>query len=1302
MTGISNGIPGIQDVITLSPLQQELFRLAMLSELPSNDPYTIAVTFDVSGPLNSRLLRDCVTAILCRHPNLRARFISRGLPHPVQVVPCAVDLKWKHATATSETAAAQLEAGQHRDGFDLEKGPPMKFLLIELPHARWRFFIFAHHIVVDGWSLAIFFSELWTLYNAGGDLDSLAAPPRPYRDYIGWLARWDSRPGTQFWRGYLEGISTPTMLSTALADCYASNTEGYPRRTSMRIEKAATGLLVEAARRCGVNISAFLQVAWAMVLASLTGSDDVLFGIVVSGRPPELSGVKSMVGLFVKTLPLRMRLDPKKAIADHCFVAQRDTALLQEYAYFDHAWLRKLGGVGEIFDTLLVFENFPRSALWSGDALTAGDVTVGLSTITSGHFPVTVMVELTHGHLSVLVEAAHDTHGIFGSQTAVDTADLAERFQRHLTAIADDPLRRLGSMNPLNEAEQASLFEWGNRATLSRPVTAVSIPHMFANQVSRTPQAVALIYQGRSLTYRQLDEASNRLANLLVSRDLRAGDVVALLLPNGIDAVIAILAVLKTGAAYLPMDPNHPDARIAFMLDDAAPAAVLTTSALSERLAGHGLAILDMDDPAIRSHPSTKLPHPAVDNVAYIIYTSGTTGVPKGVAITHTGISDMVSAHAQRAAITPNSRVLQFAPLAFDASVINMWATLLAGAAAVIPDTDEALPGEELVRLIHKQNISHAGFTPTALAVLPVDALYGMTLTVAGEVLTKELVDRFAPATTLINCYGPTETTVEATTTNALSPDPRMPPIGFPGSGTALFVLDGWLRPVPVGVSGELYVGGHGVGCGYWGRSSLTASRFVACPFAGLGVRMYRTGDLARWRADGQLDFLGRADAQVKIRGYRIECSEVAAALTRIPGVNQAAVIAREDHPGDKRLVAYITGTADARLIRAQLTTQLPNYMVPAAVVALERLPSNVNGKLNICALPAPDYGDNGRYQAPATPTEEILSNIYAEALGLERVGVDESFFDLGGDSLLAMRVVDAIYIKLGTRIAGRALYDAPSVRTLGLQLNSADSKVEDGPVEYLSRGAGAPLFCIHPSGGLARPYSNLASYLDCPLIGIQQVSQERRAMPVSIREMARNYADSIQALHSDGQYNLLGWSFGGVVAHAIAVELQRRECTVSRLIVLDAVIDPDDIAVIEDAAAESTALADILQANGIDARQRPESLNKWRVGDVAHQHDLPQGDNPSTRLINELIRNHNTNASLLWKHEPEVFDGNMILFSAAKTHRRASLTRSWRPYVTGGIDEFPIMCTHHEMLNPASVKLFAEQLAAALARSEI
>ncbi|WP_305037094.1 amino acid adenylation domain-containing protein, partial [Mycobacterium sp. CnD-18-1] len=885
------------------------------------------------------------------------------------------------------------------------------------------------------------------------------------------------------------------------------------------------------------------------------------------------------------------------------------------------------------------------------------------------------------------------------------------RLERILAVMMADPAQRLSSIDVLDVVERARLDEVGNRAALTAPArVAGSIPEVFARQVVRVPDGVAVTFEGRSVSYWELDEASNRLAHLLVGCGAGPGECVALVLNRSVEAIVAILAVLKTGAAYLPLDPAYPDARIAVVVGDARPVAVVTAGVLVGRLDQLGVAVVDVADRRIGMQPSGALSMPAADDVAYVIYTSGTTGVPKGVAVPHSNVTGLLTSLDVG---LPTAGVWsQWHSYAFDVSVWEIFGALLSGGRlVVVPDAVVGSP-DELHALLVAEQVTVLNQTPSAAAALSSQGLESAALVVAGEACPVELVDRWAPGRLMINGYGPTETWYTSFSA-PLTAGSEVVPIGAPIPGAAFFVLDRWLRPVPAGVVGELYVAGAGLASGYLGRGGLTGSRFVACPFAA-GQRMYRTGDVVRWGADGELQYLGRADEQVKIRGYRIELGDVRAVLAGLEGVEQAAVIAREDRPGDKRLVGYVTGSADPAEIRVRLAERLPSYMVPAAVTVVDSLPLTVNGKLDVRALPVPDYTAGELYRAPETPMEQVLAGIYAQVLGLERVGVDDSFFDLGGDSLSAMRVVASINASLDTDLAVRIMFDAPTVRSLAQQVGRAESAEEVVPVEILKQGNGVPLCCIHDGFGLSWSYRALAQYVDGPIIGINQTPEPQTQ---SIRSMAANYADRLQKLYPTGPYRILGWSFGGVVAHALAVELQRRGCEVQRLVLLDGLLNPNRFwkritrkIAGNQAVAEGWVLDYILRTNRVRVPLHVGLLTYSRVADIIARHGASP---PSPQLVRFMARSVGAGQLMLLDHAPDVFDGDVVMFSAARSrcegtggdglaarfarvrNRRAarSLLHSWRPYVSGEITVLPVGCTHFEMFLPQALNTYAQQL---------
>ncbi|AMT74110.1 gramicidin synthetase [Mycobacteroides immunogenum] len=1002
----------IADVLPLTPLQQGLLFQAGFAEATGDsaedDVYAVQLTLTVTGALDPVRLHDAVYAVVKRHPNLAPRF-SEEYGEPVQIISAEPVIGWQHVELTDsvDERVAQLCAAERAAVCRLFTEPVFRATLIsglgDGTENQHRLVLTAHHIVIDGWSLPILLQEIFSVYY-GHRLPT----PAPYRNFVTWLAGQDRVAAQSVWGKALDGFEAPTLVGS-LATAGRRGVESY------RISENITRSLAELARTQRTTVNTVLQAAWAQVLTWLTGQHDVAFGTAVSGRPADLAGADSMVGLLINTVPVRANITAATTVADLLDQLQRAHNETVEHEHLALNEIHHAIGLDRLFDTLFVYENYPIDA----DAL-LGAKDLGITDFSSreyNHYPLSV-VAMPGNELGLRVEFDSDVFQPADIDTVVD------KLRQVLAAMTADPATRLSSIDLLDAGEHDRLDKWGNRAVLTRPEPALtSIPELFAAQVARAPEAVAITCGERSWSYGELDATANRLANHLVTRGARPGERVALLLPRTGEAIAAILAVLKTGAAYLPIDPAHPDSRVEFVLGDAAPIAAVTTAELLPRLAASGVSAIDIDDPAVSQQSAAALPVPAVDDIAYIIYTSGTTGAPKGVAVTHRNVAQLLESLDAELAL--GQVWTQCHSLAFDYSVWEIWGALLyGGRLLVVPDAVVRSP-EDLHALLVSEEVSVLSQTPSAFyALQTADALQPevgqqlklQTVVFGGEALEPQRLsswfDSHPGLPRMINMYGITETTVHASFREIGDGDvdSNSSPIGVPLEHLAFFVLDGWLRKVPVGVVGELYVAGAGQASGYLGRSDLTTTRFVACPFGAPGSRMYRTGDLVQWGEDGQLRYVGRADKQVKIRGYRIELGEVHAALARVEGVDQAAVIAREDRPGDKRLVGYITestaGTLDPAVVRATLAERLPAYMVPAAVVVLDTLPLTVNGKLDTRALPAPEFQDADHYRAPEDAVEEILAGIYAQVLGVEQIGVDDSFFDLGGDSISSMQVV--------------------------------------------------------------------------------------------------------------------------------------------------------------------------------------------------------------------------------------------------------------------------------------------------------
>ena len=1027
--------------------QQRLWFLDRLN--PGESLYNIALGWRIDGLLDQAVMRAAIEEIVRRHEALRSTFRMSG-GELVQVIERGTSFSFDVVEAPLEDelgdggrrALAQL-AGQ---AFDLETGPLMRVLIVR-KSARHHFLLLAlHHIATDGWSMGVLAGELNKLYKAFSQ--GLASPlqelPVQYADYAVWQREWLQGEALErqltYWKAALEGASP--LLELPL---------DRPRPVTMTRRGAAVDLELDASMVEGLRqlcrqaqVTAFMALAavFNVLLSRYSRQDDVCIGYAVAGRRrKELEG---LIGFFVNTLVLRTKVDCEQdfnGLLEQVRDAVLDADVHQDLPFeklVEELHPERSLNHSPLFQVMFALDCVVEEA-WDIPGLKFTPLRNPPSIDTK--FDLTLDLTQQDGRMFGAIEYNSD---LFDRSTI---ERMVGHFKTLLQAVVANPHSRVQDLPLLSEAERHQiLVEWND--TKADFPQDKCIHQLFEEQVERTPEAVALVFEDQQLTYAQLNAKANQLAHYLRSLGVKPDTLVAICVERSLEMVVGLLAILKAGGAYVPIDPAYPGERISYMLDDARPVVLLTHSALVAALPATEAPVVALDVLDLSREPADNLRAEELGvqsrHLAYVIYTSGSTGKPKGVMVNHAGWINLAVTQQQLFGLTALSRVLQFASVSFDACAWELSMALCSGASLYLASRSDLLPGQPLALTLQHRSITHATLPPIAAFALPDPASFPAleVLVVAGESCPPALVNTWGHAPRFFNAYGPTETTVCATVQRARNSATRIP-IGRPIANTQIHILDAQGALVPVGVPGEIHIGGAGVARGYLNRPELTRERFIPDPFGKPGSRMYTTGDLARYLPDGNIEFLGRTDHQVKIRGFRIELGEVEAALQRCERVREAVVLAREDEPGDKRLVAYVVPAFGALVVadlRAQLSSFLPEYMVPSTWVFLDNLPLNSNGKINRKALPAPELSRNALgidYVAPRNSTEELLAGIWAEVLKVKSIGAHDNFFALGGHSLLVIRVVAQVNDALRPfpRMMLRDLYAHPSVRRLATLL---------------------------------------------------------------------------------------------------------------------------------------------------------------------------------------------------------------------------------------------------------------------------
>ena len=1029
---------------------------------PNSGVYVEQLSCVLRGKLDIPAFEESWQQAVDRHSALRTAFAWERLDEPLQIVGRRVRLPielldWRGLDQSERKKKLEemVEAERAR-GFELSKAPLMRLTLIRLAADVHQFLWTYHHLLLDGWSLPTLLGEVFASYDAlSRGMRPRLAQPRPYGDYIAWLSQQDRREAERFWRESLKGLSLPTPIPVGESEwSRAQETRRYGRQ-EIKLSQTTSAALEDFARRRRLTLNTIFQGSWALLLSRYSGLDDVVFGATVSGRPPELPGVASMIGLFINTLPVRVRVEGGRTLPEWLQEIQDHQAEARQYEYSS---LVEIQGWSEtprsqqLFESILVFENYP-----IGEAIKTRQAEIevtDLRVFEQTNYPLTVAAAPGQ---EIKLLAGYDGNR-FDDATVTR---LLDHWMLLLEQMAANPLAKLADYRLLTEAERERLVVDLNQTATARR-QGVCAHQLFEEQVAKTPNAIAVIAAGETLTYLELNRQANQLARHLRGIGVSPEDRVGICLERGSEMLVCILAVLKAGAAYVPIDPRYPEERLAFMLHDGQVSALITRSDLAADLYRKAARVVRLDSNREEiSRLSDENPVFEIDaeQLAYAIYTSGSTGHPRGVMVSHEALVNFTLAMVDAIELAPGDRFLQFASFSFDASVVQIFPTLVSGAALVLHTAPGELSNMDLLRLCETNEVTILDL-PAAFWRQWVDemvarrALLKRPLRVfmtGGESLSAEklkallgLVERPAK---FISSYGPTEATVAATiyqNTEGLDAgvEARKLPIGKLLPNTQIYLLDKDLHPTPIGAPGELHIGGIGLARGYLNQPHLTAEKFIPNPFSKVpGARLYRTGDQARFLADGNIEFLGRIDHQVKIRGFRIELQEIEETLVNHHEVEQAVVVARGDGAGDKRLVAYVVPRQETALepgrLRAHLRERLPEYMIPSLFVSLDQLPLTPNGKIDRKALPDPEPVIR-EYTPPRNATEADLASIWSAVLRADKIGVYDNFFDMGGYSLLAIQVISRARESFGVDLPVRRLFDNPTIAEMALAIEDA------------------------------------------------------------------------------------------------------------------------------------------------------------------------------------------------------------------------------------------------------------------------
>jgi amino acid adenylation domain-containing protein len=1173
----------VEDSYPLSPIQQGMVFHSIYDRRSGVEIEQMVYTLHES--LNVPEFMLAWQHVIDRHPILRTSFRWKGLVEPVQDINIGVSPEWHEQDMRSLPAceqqsrlAAYLTSDRKR-GFDLGEKTLNRFALFRVGECDYQFIWTFHHAIIDGRSFVIVLKEAFAFYEAFLNASDLKlSEPRPYSDYIAWQRQRDTGRAEHFWRDELKGFQSPTPLVVTRSDPDSIAGELVYTEQEIKLSASLTSNLKSLAKAHQVTLNNMVQGAWALLLGRYSGETDVVFGATRACRRSAIEGAESIVGPLINTLPMRISVAEDMQLMDWLKRIRAQHIALREY---EHDPLMKIQEWSEVsngrslFESILVFENYELAAFLraQGESWERREFQLFEQT----NYPLALSA---WAGPELLLKLAYDQRNF--DDNAIKR--MLEHVKTLLEGMARNPYDRLSSLPMLTEEEQRQiLFDW-NKTDRKYPQDAC-IHQLFEAQVKQTPEAIAVICEQGKLSYSELNAKANQLAHHLRATGIERESLVGICMERSLEMIVGIIAILKSGGAYVPLDPAYPKERLASMLDDAKPSVLLTQQRQLDRLPAHHSRVICIDADwkliALQSEDNPDA-QAAPENLAYVIYTSGSTGTPKGVMIEHRSVVNFSESAAAEYDVKPADRVLQFASISFDASAEEIYPCLFRGATLILRNDSMLASISSFLEKCHEWAVTILDL-PTAYWHELVERFNDgnvklpeslRLVIIGGERAMPEPLSVWAnkvgSRVRLVNTYGPTEATIVATTHDLTTSrksemDRREVPIGRAINNVQTYILDHHMRPVPIGVPGQLHIAGAGIARGYLNRPDITSQKFIANPFNGDGHdRLYKSGDLARYLADGSIEFCGRVDNQVKIHGFRIELGDIESAAAGCPAIRGLVVLVREDVPGDKRLVAYVVlasgiNRADvAQEVKDFLRRKLPAQMMPSVFIALDEFPLNRNGKIDRTSLPAPDHGRtdmSGAYVKPRDPLEYQLAQIWEELFDIRPIGIRDSFFDLGGHSLLSVRMMDRIEQVIGKKLSLATLFSGATIENLAEVLLKQESESGRLPlVEIQSEGTNKPFFYLHGDfngGGLY--CLSLARHLgsDQPFYALQPHGLDDQSMPETIEDMAEYHLKTLRKFQPEGPYLLGGHCNGALIAFEMARRLETAGAKVELLVLI-------------------------------------------------------------------------------------------------------------------------------------------------------